>query len=458
MTRAAQAFLSLLLLFTAAPASAAIAVQNLRTWEAPDNTRLVFDLSAPVEHRLITRSDPPTVIVELDKAVLGEPLAPLDAGNSRLAGIQATHEDDGTLRVTIALKSELRPRSFVLKPAGPYGHRLVIDLYEPQAAEDEERAERQALSAAPARVEPGGKREFLIAIDAGHGGEDPGAIGRRYRTREKDVTLAIALELARLVSATPGMRPMLTRRGDYYVGLGKRYWMASEAKADLFVSIHADAVPHGMARGSSVYVLSERGATSALAKALADRENAADMVGGISFKHGDDQVLKVVMDMMQNKTMEYSFQLAGDILTELRRIGPVHASRVNQAGFMVLRSANVPSVLVETAFISNPSEEKKLRTPAFQREVAEGMLNGIRRYLARQGNEAPSATRSRTVEAHPAPPPRVLTREHVVRRGDTLSAIARQYRVHVETLRFFNGLESNRLSVGMRLRIPPEGT
>lgn len=446
MRRAGFLFLSLLFFSSAAPA--AVVVNSLRQWQAPDHTRLVFDLSGPVQHRLTVQSAPPRVVVELEGAVLREALPGVEAGDTRLAEIRVGTPSKRALQVTLDLKRELRPRGFALKPAGPYGHRLVIDLYDAAAGEEDDGKRAEPVVR---RLERTAKREFLIAIDAGHGGEDPGAIGRRYRTREKDVTLAIARELARLVAATPGMRPVLTRSGDYYVGLRDRFARARRQSADIFVSIHADAVPGAHAKGSSVYVLSERGATSAMAKVLADRENAADLIGGVSLSDKDNVLARVLLDLSHTATIQDSLELGEHILGELRRVGPVHLSRVQQAGFMVLKSPDIPSVLVETAFISNPTEEKKLRTAAFQHEVATGILAGIRRYLATQ--KAPGV--ARPVVAQSAPPAAAGRREHLVRRGDTLASIARQYNVHVDVLRFFNELRGNDLEVGMRLRIPP---
>jgi N-acetylmuramoyl-L-alanine amidase len=440
--RIARFFLSCLL---AAPLTglAAVTVHTLRQWQAPDHTRLVFDLSAPIEHRLYSETNPPRIVVDLDRAALREPLPELDANGSRLASVRAIQQDANTLRVVIELKSEVRPRSFVLKPAGPYGHRLVIDLHD--IGSDEDVRKQVEKTESPAR------REWIIAIDAGHGGEDPGAIGRRYRTREKDVTLAIARELARQVAATPDMKPLLIRGGDYYVGLRERFQKARRNQADLFVSIHADAVPGGRAKGSSVYALSERGASSATAKFIADKENAADLIGGVSLNDKDDVLARVLLDLSHTKTIQDSLELGDDILSELQRVGPVHLKRVAQAGFMVLKSPDIPSVLVETAFITNPTEEKNLRTPEFQQRMAAGILGGIRRFMSRQ-KSVPAHRPS--VAAAPRPGP-ASTREHVVRRGDTLISIARHYKVHVDVLRFFNELSDNDLPVGLRLRIPP---
>jgi N-acetylmuramoyl-L-alanine amidase len=293
-----------------------------------------------------------------------------------------------------------------------------------------------------------GPHLVTVAIDAGHGGEDPGALGRRYRTREKDVTLAVARELARLVDRSPGMKAVLVRDGDYYIGLRQRFQKAHRQRADVFVSIHADAIPgKQQARGSSVYALSEKGASHALARLIADKENAADLIGGVSLNDKDDMVTRVLLDMSQSKAIEHSLVLGGDILVELKRVGHVHLPRVAQAGFSVLKSPGLPSVLVETAFISNPDEERKLRTPAFQRNLARGILNGIRRYVARQ-TPMPG---SRPVSAGLKEP----VREHIVRRGETLTSIARQYNVHVEALRFFNDLAGPDVPVGYRLQLPP---
>lgn len=441
--RAGRFLLSLCLFASAHAVSAAVTVHNLRQWQAPDHTRLVFDLSAPLEHRITHEQDPARLVIDLGRAVWNEPSPSVEAGAGRVGSIRVQRNGGQSLRVIIDLKGEVNPRSFLLKPAGPYGHRLVVDLHDPKAEDTPKRIAERTDS--PVR------RERLIAIDAGHGGEDPGALGRRYRTREKDVTLAIARELARQVEAAPGLKALLIRNGDYYVGLRDRFHKARRHQADVFVSIHADAVPGGRARGSSVYALSERGASSAMAKFIADKENAADLIGGVSLNDKDDVLARVLLDLSHTKTMQDSLELGDDILGELQKVGPVHLRRVAQAGFMVLKSPDIPSVLVETAFITNPTEEKNLRTPEYQQRMAAGILAGIRRFLAR--SRAPDAPRPGTA-ATPRPAP-AGAREHVVQRGETLVSIARQYKVHVDVLRFFNDIVETDLAVGRRLRIPP---
>ncbi len=436
----------LLLLISATVFAEPVSVQHLRVWRAPDHTRLVFDVSGPLEHRLFTLQDPHRIVVDMDNARLQGPLPEVETG-PLLATVRSGAPEEGPLRVVLDLKTEARARSFMLKPAGPYGHRLVIDLYDIKAAQEEAAVPkddvRPTTPTAPVRPVA---RERVVAIDAGHGGEDPGAMGRRYRTREKDVTLSIARELARLVAQTPGMRPVLIRDGDYYVGLRQRYDKARRARADVLVSIHADAVPSRRAYGSSVYALSEKGASNAMVRQLADKENASDLIGGVSLNDKDDMLAQVLLDLSHNKTMQDSLSLGDDILAELRRVGPVHMRNVAQAGFAVLKSPDIPSVLVETAFISNPSEEKKLRTPAFQQQLAGGIFRGIKQHLARVPIPSPVPVQAVT-SGEPA-------REHVVRKGDTLVSIARQYNIHVDALRFINDLRDADLPVGLRLRIP----
>jgi N-acetylmuramoyl-L-alanine amidase len=449
------AFLLAPLLCTAAPVS----VHNLRLWQAPDNTRLVFDLSGPLEHRLSTLNDPERIVIEMSNARLQDGLASLDVSHSYIAAIRAAEPADGKLRITLELKRPVRPKSFVLRPAGQYGHRLVIDLYDEVVAKALPSPEPRAAPPARQVLAPS---DLIVAIDAGHGGEDPGAIGRRYRTREKDVTLAIARELFKLVAATPGMKPVMIRDGDYYVGLRKRIDKASGNDADVFVSIHADAVPGRQARGSSVYALSLRGATSEQARVLADKENAADLIGGADLGEVDSMTRKVLVDMMQTVTIGDSMVLGSDVLSSLHGISSLHHVSVQQAGFMVLKSPKIPSILVETAFISNPDEEQKLRDRAFQRRIAESVLTGLKRAMPRliarrgAGGEslqavAPAPLAPPVQSAQAAPP---AAREHVVKPGETLSAIARLYDIHVDALRFVNGIQGDDLAVGTKLLVP----
>jgi len=278
----------------------------------------------------------------------------------------------------------------------------------------------------------------VIAIDAGHGGKDSGARGSRG-TKEKDIVLAIARQLAELVRKEPGMRPVMIRDGDYYVGLRQRINKARKHNADLFISIHADAFHKKSARGSSVFVLSTRGASSEMGRWLANQENAADLAGGVSLDDKDDLLAEVLLDLSQSATIEASHEVAANMLGGLKRLGKTHKSTVQRAGFVVLKSPDIPSILVETAFISNPQEENKLRDKRHQKKLARAMLTGIRDYF---GNNPPPGTH-------------MVARKYKVKRGDTLSEIAAVHRVSLASLRGYNSLKSDRLRVGDTLRIPP---
>ncbi len=460
MKRIRRMLLAVFLLVPLLCAAAPVSVHNLRLWQAPDSTRLVFDLSGPLEHRLTTLNDPVRIVIEMDNARLQDGLAPLDVSKSYIASVRAAEPVDGKLRITLELRRPVRAHDFVLKPYGQYGYRLVIDLNDEVVAKALPDPEPRAAPPAREVLAP---RDLVVAIDAGHGGEDPGAIGRRYRTHEKDVVLAIARELYKLVAAEPGMRPVMIRDGDYFIPLKKRTSKASRNGADVFISIHADAVRGRQARGSSVYALSARGASSALAKSLADDENSSDWTGGVSRDDLDTDVRGLLGDLTKDATIGDSMVLGLDMLGPMRDVGPLHSVRVGQAGFMVLKSP-IPSVLIETAFISNPDEERKLRDRTFQQRMAKSIFSGLKRaaprLLARRGagNEAVRAMApasapmptSQAIQALPAS----LGREHVVKSGETLSAIARLYDIHVDALRFLNDIRSNDLPVGLKLRIP----
>ncbi|MFP5505155.1 MAG: N-acetylmuramoyl-L-alanine amidase [Gammaproteobacteria bacterium] len=424
-----------------------VTVQGVRLWAAPDNTRVVLDVSGPVQHELFSLSGPERVVIDLRDARLA---SGVDTGGAQglVRSLRSGVRNGTDLRLVLDLKGSVKPRSFLLQPNAEYGHRLVIDLYAaaPVAAGAPVAATAAASKAAPepvksARAAPAG-RDLVIAIDAGHGGEDPGARGPSG-TREKDVVLSIARKLAALVEKEPGMRPVLIRDGDYFIRLRDRMNRARDQRADLFVSIHADAFHDRRARGSSVFVVSERGATSEMARILADQENAADLVGGVSLNDKDDLLKTVLLDLSKSASIEASMSVAGNVLGELKQVGRVHKRQVQQAGFMVLKSPDVPSILVETAFISNPEEERMLRDARHQQRLAQAVMNGIRAYFR---NNPPPGTLVATAAA----------REHVVQRGDTLSEIAKRYDVSMQRLRVANGLSGDTLRIGGVLRIPGE--
>lgn len=330
-------------------------------------------------------------MLDIEGADFGAALAELQdkvaAGDPYIAKLRAGRNRPGVLRIVLDLKAEVKPQVFTLKPIADYGHRLVLDLY-PVAAPDPlaaliESAGRRAPAAAPAEDKggpPAVARLATIVIDPGHGGEDPGALGR-LGSREKDITLTIARRLKAMIDEEPGMRAVLTRDGDYYLALQARVDKARKLRADLFVSVHADAFLKPHARGSSVFALSERRATSEAAKWLARKENEADLVGGVNIDVKDPYLARTLLDLSQTATIDHSLKLGRAVLGELGQINTLHKPRVEQASFAVLKAPDVPSILVETAFISNPEEEKRLNDEAYQDRMARAILAGIKRYL-----------------------------------------------------------------------------
>ena len=458
-----------------------VVVQGVRLWTGPDNTRVVLDVSGVVEHDLLALSGPDRVVIDLRNARL-KPGLTAEGTQGIIEGLRSGVRNGRDLRLVLDLKGKVKPRSFLLKPDGANGHRVVVDLQgsltpvasaetvpvpaqaqasaaagtataasetsvaqsvsaDAMASTPSAAAQRVAAVSAPVKSDrdamPG--RDLIIAIDAGHGGKDPGARGPAG-SREKDVVLAIARKLAAQVDKEPGMRAVLVRDGDYFIRLRDRMQKARAHRADLFVSIHADAFHDRSARGSSVFVVSERGASSEMARILAAQENAADLVGGVSLNDKDDMLKSVLLDLSQAASIEASTSVADNVLGELKQVGRVHKSRVQQAGFMVLKSPDVPSILVETAFISNPSEERQLRDPSHQLRLAKAIMSGIRAYFRN----------------NPPPGTIIAAREHVIKRGDTLSELAKRYAVSMQRLRAANALADDTLRVGGVLRIPGE--
>ena len=427
----------LLLLVLTFPLSSAggAEIENVRLWSAPDHTRLVFDLDGPVEHRLFSLRKPERVVVDLHNASVSAQARSAKLQNRHLQRLRLGKRAQRDLRIVLDLTQAVRPKSFVLKPERQYGYRLVIDLYD-QATRG---AGPLAAKGAPEVAQP---RDIVIAVDAGHGGDDPGAIGRK-RTREKHVTLAIAKRLKHLIDAEPGMRAELTRKGDYFVDLRKRMAIARKHRADLFLSIHADAFHDRRVHGSSVYVLSRKGASSEAARWLAAQENAADLVGGVSLDDKSELLASVLLDLSQSATQQASLTAATKVFEQLRQVGEVHGNKVQRAGFLVLKSPDIPSVLVEMGYISNPGEEANLRNSKHQKRLARALLAGVKQHFEH------------------APPPGTLLalrnaseRKHVIKSGDTLSQIAERYQVSLSMLREENRLRGDVIRIGQVLQIP----
>jgi len=332
--------------------------------------------------------DPERLVLDLETDELAPALTELQGKvapeDPYIKGLRVARNRPGVIRLVLDLKAEVKPQLFDLPPVAEYGHRLVLDIYpavpiDPLAALLEEASKAQEEKAKP----PGSvARLATIVIDAGHGGEDPGALGR-HGSREKDVTLSIARRLKALVDAEPNMRALLTRDGDFFLPLAVRVEKARKVKADLFVSIHADAFVRPDARGSSVFALSDRRATSEMARMLAKQENDSDLVGGAVLDGKDDYVKRTILDLWQTGTIDHSLRLGGSVLKRLGTVNTLHKPHVEQASFKVLTAPNIPSILVETAFISNPEEEKRLNDQDYQDRLAQAVLDGIRDYFAK---------------------------------------------------------------------------
>ena len=448
-------------------------VTKLRAWQAPDQTRLVFDLTGPVTFDVFTVANPARVVVDLSQVSRHEALALANVLDARVSGFRYGPRGPNGLRVVFELTHPVSVHQALLPPTAPFGHRLVIDLADTESSsplpKSGQRAPATVTGAAktelapvslpkatraapisppgPANRIPAWRRDgVVIAIDAGHGGDDTGAIGA-HGTYEKHVVLEVARELAALIDQQPGMKAVLIRDGDYYIGLRERMERARDKQADLFISVHADAFRNPEVRGSSVFVLSHRGATSEAARWLAEKENAADFVGGLTLDGKDQQLKTTLLDLSQSASLETSMEVADAVLTSLRRIGPLHFQRIQQAGFMVLKSPDIPSLLVETAFISNPDEEQRLRNQSFREKLAAAIRDGLMAYFDDRESKG-------RVASHRAAESPIASRQHRVNPGETLSGIAMRYEVPAQKIRLANNLEDDTVRSGELLRIP----
>ena len=418
----------------------AVEVHDVRLWRAPDNTRIVFDLTGPTEHKLMVLDSPRRIVVDIENTRLKTDLSGLKLSNTPVSGIRSGVRDGDDLRVVLEMSATVNPRSFVLKANEKAGDRLVLDLYDQQAEGDS-----TTVTTVKKSVKQSAKRDIVIAIDAGHGGEDPGAIGPNKR-REKVVVMAIARELDALFKADKGFAPTLIRSGDYYISLRGRRELARKRQADLFVSIHADAFKRKEAYGASVYALSTRGATSTAASYLAQRENAADLVGGVSLSDKDDVLAGVLADLSMTSTLDTSLKLGGKVLGKMDNVAKLHKRQVEQAGFAVLKSPDIPSILVETGFISNPEESRKLVSSSYQKKMARAIHAGIKDWFLAH---PPSGTLIAWQKQQGG-------RQYVIASGDTLSGIAQRFNVSLSDLKSYNSISGtgSKIRVGQKLLIP----
>jgi N-acetylmuramoyl-L-alanine amidase len=425
-------------------------IDNVRVWPEPTKTRIVLDLSAPTSFKHFTLANPDRLVIDIPAGKFSADLSKI-TWPTPVTKLRYAQHDVTTLRLVIDLKNKVTPQVFTLAANGPYGDRLVIDLVHSASPSAPVMAAAQP-AATPAAVpvvhaepripEKAAKKDFIVAIDAGHGGEDPGAIGPRG-THEKNIVLAISKKLADLIRKEPGMRPVLIRDGDYFVGLRQRSNIARQHQADLFISIHADAFHDSRANGASVYTLSQSGASSEAARWLAEQENRSDLIGGVSLDDKDEVLASVLLDLSQSASTKASQVMGSSVLQQLGGITRLHSKQVQHAGFAVLKSPDIPSILVETGFISNHDNEKNLRDHAYQEKIAKAILVGIKQYMrsSNQYNDFPTLQMAAT--------------SHTIQRGETLSDIASRYDISVSTLRQANKLSSDKIRIGQVLKIPP---
>lgn len=487
-------------------------IENVRVWRAPDNTRLVFDLSSATEHKLLNmpgeQGNAQRIVVILPKAQFSADDKKINLKNTPVSAFHAEKTGDG-IQLVLDLSAKVKPKSFVLPANSQYGDRLVLDLYD-------ETAVAEVKTVKPAA---NGMRDIVIAVDAGHGGEDPGARSAKGMF-EKDITLAIARELAKKINSTPGYSAVLTRSGDYYISLRGRTQIARNKGADLFVAIHADAFKDSSAQGAGVFALSQRGATSETARWLAQTENDADLVGGVNLADKDPILQGVLLDLSMTATVATSLDMGSSVLKQMKKIAKMHRGFVEQAGFVVLKNPDIPSLLIETGFITNAEEARKLSTPAYRSQMAEAIFTGVDSHfrakppmdtalaaarggkvkrtmdktplenainnedteVARQISAKPASSQNKdsavkknsaqpademevllAVKAQPKKKVAVLkeskikakpTVTHVVKKGETLSSIAARYKVSMAAVSDANKLRNQNVMLGQKLKIP----
>ena len=431
-------FSSVLLLLLANAAQAAVSVEDVRVWRAPDHTKMVIDLSGPAQHKIMLLSNPERLVLDISAVQLRTGLEGIDLKDSPIKSIRSGVRNGNDLRLALDLRAAVEPRSYLLPATDEFGDRLVVDMYDAKKARP--RVIKHAQTTRSTR------RDLIIAIDAGHGGEDPGAVGANG-ILEKEVVLQTARQLARLFGAARGYKAVLIRNDDYFVQLEERRALARTANADLFLSIHADAFMRTAARGGSVFSLSPSGATSTFARTLAARENKADLVGGFKMPaNGDKDLHFVLVDLALTGSIEAGERVGQKVLDAMQGVMKLHSKRLERANFSVLRSPDIPSLLIETGFISNPEEARKLNTSAYRAQIAQSVFNGVSSYFEDLRPEG-------TYVAWRADQPQQFS-EHIIAPGDTLSGIAQRYKVNLQRLKSHNGLNGDAIRIGQKLNIP----
>lgn len=434
-------------------------IEGVRVWDKFEYTRVVFDLSAPVNHKAFHLYNPNRLVIDLATATLNKPLH-WDATTAIVKQIRHSAQPGAGYRLVIDLFGPVKPKSYMLAPHGEQGHRLVVDLYGKKKMAERSHVEpiQHIQPAEPEKISPDKTpgevyakivavedevlADFVVAIDPGHGGDDPGALGH-LGTLEKFVVLDIARTLQQLINAEVGFKAILTRENDATLNLRQRMQVARHNKAQVFVSIHADSARNRYAQGSSVYALSQKGASDEAARWLAEKQNASDLIGGVRLGDKDNLLASVILDLSQTATLEASLDLGEQVLSALKKTGKTHGDKVKQAGFVVLKSPDIPSILVETAYISNVSDEKKLLNKQHQNKLAQAVLEGIKQFAGKNDFLRPKIMKAMS---------------HIIAPGETLASIAKQYSVSMQRLKQYNRLQLEALQAGQVIRIPLTGS
>jgi len=431
-------------------AASAADVRDVRLWRAPDHTRLVFDLSGEVEYTLFTLANPDRVVIDIAGSSLGGDLSNLDFNESPINGLRSAIRDGDTLRMVIDLTAKVEPRSFTLAPNSEQGDRLVVDLYDEAPSPSEIQNARSAPPPAAPRSDE--RRNIIVAISAGHGGEDPGGIGYDGKLKEKDITLRIARALFDQLERMPGYTPVMIRDGDYYVELQRRSEIAREKRADLFVAVHTDWYRTSRASGLTIYALSGDRADRENSRRVAQKENNSDLLGGVGgdldLSSWDDDVALTLVSLQMAWSMEQSLIAGTRILESLDGVTRLRRDKVQQASLEVLKSPDIPSMLIETGYLTNPDEARRLNSSAFQQRLARGIAQGVMNYFY---DAPPEGTLVAWQKANGIVP---VPGTYIVKRGDSLSVIAQRYNVSQAQLKSVNGMTSDTIRIGQELTIP----
>jgi len=425
-------------------------IKDVRLWRSPDYTRIVFDVDSKVEYSIFTLENPDRIVIDISNARISSNLSQLDFKDSPVTAVRSAVRNDTDIRFVLDIANPVNPGSFTLPPNGEFGNRLVVDLYDIGSS-----AVLVDAIQSPPRPQIEQQRDIIVAIDAGHGGEDPGAIGYDGKIREKDVALAISRAIYDRLSAIPGYHPVMVRQGDYYVQLQRRPEIARQNRADIFLSIHADSFSTNRAEGVTIYALSQRIAEDENIRRVQQKENGADLLGGVAgdtnLRNFEDDLALTLLDLSMAWSIEQSITAGAYILNSLSGVATLRRDKAQQGNLWVLRSPDIPSLLIETGYLSNPAEARRLNSAAYQRQLADGIVQGVMSYFYERPLEGTLVAWQKQNNVAPE-------RDYTVQRGDSLSELAQRFGVSAAALKAANNISGDTIRVGQRLTIPGSGS